>query len=116
MQEGVNLGLGLNPRLAAAPAGRDAKLIVSKGCYNLLVAGMGAPPVRAQRAGRRVLSRGPATAARVTSPRTSESNSSFQGVHGGKAVFVRGKPRRIGCFALEAPNLLRARPPPRKTS
>ena len=43
-------------------------------------------------------------------------NSSFQGVHGGKTVFVRGKPRRTGHFALEAPNLLRARPPPRKTS
>ena len=34
----------MNPRLAAAPAGRDAKLIVSKGCYNLLVAGMGGAP------------------------------------------------------------------------
>ena len=43
------------------------------GCYNLLVAWMGGAPPRAQRAGRRVLSRGPATAARVTSPRASES-------------------------------------------
>ena len=33
---------------------------------------MGGAPPRAQRAGRRVLSRGPATAARVTSPRASE--------------------------------------------
>ena len=43
-------------------------------------------------------------------------NSSFQGARGLEAVFVRGKPRRTGYFALEAPNLLRARPPPRKTS
>ena len=34
---------------------------------------MGGAPPRAQRAGRRVLSRGPATAARVTSPGASES-------------------------------------------
>ena len=39
-------------------------------------------------------------------------NSSFQGARGLEAVFVRGKPRRTGYFALEAPNLLRARPPP----
>ena len=39
----MNLSSGLKPRLAA-PAGRDAKLIVSKGCSNLLVAGMGGAP------------------------------------------------------------------------